>query len=183
MPVENKSPKLELDASFMGKIGKTIIALMKADFKLGIMQDKAGSRSSAYKSESYKGYKSTWGRRKTTRTYKKGTKNIPAGTTTNAGTLLYGWTSVINNKTDVKNYELTGKLQSGLHTENPKTNEITISYNQGDTGKILGANDNGDQLVGLNDNNIETIGDAIFQELSKQVDTWAREDIVITINI
>jgi len=166
-----KTPKLELDAQFMAWVGQQEIDLIQKDTEQGITQSKTGLPTSPYRSESYKSAKANYMKRKTNRTGPKGS-NLKA---------VQSGTGVRSNETSIKNYKLTGVLLKGLHIENPRTNEVTVGYNPGDTGKLLGAMNSRDELVGLNDDNIDTIEQAIFKELSKNVDIWAREDIVITV--
>jgi hypothetical protein len=181
-------PDINLPPDFMRDMGKLEIALIKADFDEGITQNETGKRTSPY-SLQYKKYKQNWMRRFTTRRYGAKTRvkgKVMTSTkayTANQGTLLKGQSEVVNNKTNVKNYKLTGYLFNRLKIESVKQNEVVLTYDQLDVNKILGAEAHGDQIVGLNNDNQETIKEAIFQEMSKNIDDWCREDINLTVTI
>jgi len=179
-----KTPNLNVPRSEMAKIGDRIMNLIKDDCANGLGQD--GKNFPSYRSEQYKKYKNNWMKRFTTRHYPNGTTSrfggIPAGTTTNAGTNLksLGGGSAISNVTTHVNMTLTGNLLDGLHSI-PFDNAVVIAYNEGDKWKIFGNEEYGRNIVGLHDTNIEKVGDMIFKILSKEIDDWAREDIVITV--
>ena len=165
-------PDITINPTFMRDIGKAEIELIRNDFDQGITQSPLGARTSPYRSAQYKKYKANRMRRFTNKSG-KGTK----------GTLLRGITSVVSDVTNIKNYKLTGNLFRRLKVESVKENEVVIGFNQLDIGKIIGAADNGDVIVGLNSNNQETIKEAVFKEMSKQIDDWCKDDINFTISV
>jgi len=180
-----KTPKIEVSAQQMGIIGDEIKKLIVKDAGFGLGQD--GKNFPSYRSDQYKKYKANYMKRFTTRHYPNGTTSkfggIPPGTTTNKGTNLrsVGSASVLDNTTSHVTMKLTGKLFGGLHIANKGINYVVMAYNQGDEMKIIGNEEYGRNIVGLHDTNIEKVGDMIFKILSKGIDDWAREDIVITV--
>jgi hypothetical protein len=168
-------PDLTIPAQVMKEVGLKERELIRKDSLRGIGQDGSGSKFGAYKSEAYKKYKQNWMRHFTTMNGEKRKHN--------KGTLLKGISSVISNETSFVNMTLTGKMAEGLHIESAKDNEVVMSYLPKDAGKILGNQALGRNVVGLNKNNIDIVGDMIFQEMSKNIDEWAREDINITVKV
>ena len=164
------APELKVPVSDMQKIARKEMQLIERDAKAGKTQELAGGRTSPYKSESYKKYKRNYMKRFTDRTGAKGTK-----------LKAYAGQSIVSNETGIKNYTLTGQMFKGLHIQNPKVNEITVSYLSKDTGKILGAREANDTLVGLNNKNIEIIGGMIIKKYNKKLDKWAKKDLNLTI--
>ena len=165
-----KAPDLKVTVSDMQKIAKREMQLMEKDAREGKTQEPAGGRTSPYKSQSYKKYKNNYMKRFTERAGSKGTK-IKA----------YSGQSIVSNQTSFKNYVLTGKMFKGLHIQNPKVNEVTVSYMSKDTGKILGARAANDELVGLNNKNVNIIKDMIIKKYNKELDKWAKDDLILTV--
>lgn len=168
-------PDINISAQLMKEIGLKEKEIIRRDSLKGISQDTTGSKFGAYKSASYKKYKAEWMRHRTTMNGPKRKHN--------KGTLLKGVSSVISNETAFVNMTLTGKMAEGLHIESVKENEVVMSYLSKDAGKIIGNQALGREVVGLNKDNIEIVGDMIFKEMSKNIDDWAREDINITIKV
>jgi len=163
-----KPPKIEIPAATMAKVGKKERKLIEMDARKGIDQSPHSASTGGY-SEAYKKYKAGYMRRRTNRTGSK-------------GTLLKGMEgSVRSNQTAFKNYTLTETMWRRFHNKNPKVNEITVEYDQADKGKIMGADDNGDQLVGLNNANVNTIRIMLIKYINKQLGKWAKDDLNLTI--
>lgn len=168
-----KAPELNVPAVTMKRIAEKEMQLMEDDALAGKTQSLSGDRTSPYKSESYKKYKQNQMNRFTDRTGGKGTK-IEA----------YRGQSTPYTQTAIKNYHLTGNLYkriSGLHLRNPKVNEVTVSFASKDRGKVLGAREQGDELVGLNNKNINIIKDMIIKKYNKELTKWAKKDINLII--
>ena len=170
MSTKPTAPKIEIPIADMARIGKREMQLIEKDADKGKTQNLSGSKTSSYKSQQYKKYKQNYMKRFTNRTGSVGTK-IKA----------YTGQSVVSNQTAFKNYKLTGKMFKGLHIQNPKVNEVTVSYMSKDTGKVMGASEAGDELVGLNNKNIGIIKDMIIKKMNKEVTQWAREDLNLVI--
>jgi len=165
-----KAPKLEVSIVDMVKIAEKEKQLMEDDALAGRTQNKSGSNTSPYKSESYKKYKRNHMNRFTDRTGKKGNK-IAA----------YEGQDVRYSQTGFKDYHLTGKLYVGLGYQNPKINEVTLSFLPKDKGKILGARAAKDELVGLNNKNVNIIKDMIVKKYNKELTKWAKDDLILTV--
>ena len=165
-------PDLNIPAQKMKEIGLKEKELIRQDSLKGIGQDVMGSKWGNYRSPAYVKYKQNWMNRFTDRQGNKGTK-----------LKAYRGQAVVSNDTSHVNMTLTGQMANGLHIESVKDNEVLMSYMPKDAGKIIGNAVLDREVVGLNKKNIGIIGDMIFQELSKNTDEWAREDIVINISI
>ena len=198
-----KIPKIELTAQQMKELGDREIKLVKADASLGISQEYTGSDLGKYKGvfgtsySSYTDYKRNYMNRFTTRNFGAKNKWIAKGDAggwmkrRNAayvgvqGTKIKAYTgqSVISNEVGFVNLTLTGRMFSGMRVQNAKVNEVEVSFANIDREKVIGAEDLGRHIVGLNRENREIIEDMIAKILFKEVDTWAREDINIIINL
>ncbi len=164
------APELNVSASDMNKIAKKERMLIEKDARAGITQELVGGKTSPYRSEPYKKYKSNYMKRFTDRTGAKGTK-----------LKAYTGRSIASNQTSTKNYTLTAKMWERLHTQNPKVNEVTVSFDSADRGKVLGARDNNDELVGLNNKNVNIIKDMIIKKYNKELDKWSKKDLNLII--
>lgn len=162
------APDIQIPASDMKKIGDRETQLIEKDARAGKTQNPSGSKTSPYKSESYKANKKRGMKRKTNRTG-------------SIGTLYAGYISVRSTETSFKNYTLTTMMWRRLHIKNPKVNEVTVEYDEGDSGKVLGAREAGDELVGLNNKNINVVKDMIITKMNKGLVKWARKDINLVV--
>ena len=164
------APDIQIPATDMARIGKREMQLIEKDARVGKTQNLSGSKTSSYKSEQYKKYKSNYMKRFTNRTGSTGTK-IKA----------YTGQAIVSNQTSFKNYVLTGKMFKGLFIQNSRVNEVTVSYMSKDSGKVMGASEAGDELVGLNNKNINVVKDMIIAKMNKEVKQWARKDLNLVI--
>ena len=162
------TPNFNVPSSIMSKIGLKEKELIRKDSLEGIGQD--GRKWGIYLSQTYVKYKSNWMNRFTDKRGNKGTK-----------LKTYQGQAIVSNQTSFVNMTLTGQMANGLHIESVKDNEVTMSYLPKDAGKIIGNEDLGRVVVGLNDKNQEIIKDEIIKYLNKNIDEWAREDIVINV--
>jgi hypothetical protein len=170
MATKPKPLKLEVSVQVMKQVGQKETQLMEADAKRGITQEPMSTKTSPYKSETYKKYKQNVMNRFTDRTGTKGNK-IAA----------YEGQSVHYTQTAIKDYHLTGKLYEGLHIDKPKVNEVTVAFMPKDINKILGARESGDELVGLNNKNINIIRDMLVKLINKKLGKWAKDDLNLTV--
>ena len=179
---------LTLSESFMKKIGLKEKELIRQDSLRGVGQDLAGSSMGAYRSVDYKKYKANWMNRLTNKAGKQ--KKVIAQTiegrnriTTGGKLKAYQGQPVVSNQTGFVDMTLTGQMAKGLHIKSSSENMVEMSYNLGDTGKIIGNALLGRQVVGLNEKNIEAVKYLVMSELSKGIDEWAKEDVVINIRM
>ena len=167
MATKPTAPKIEIPARIMEQVSVKERQLIRRDALKGIDQSPHGASMGQYKSEQYKKYKQNYMRRFTNRTGAK-------------GTLLKGYVSPKSNETGIKNYYLTGRLLNDT-LATAKINECMVFCQNKDRGKVLGAIDNGDVLMSLNNANINTIKIMLIQYMNKQVGKWAREDLNLVI--
>ena len=99
------------------------------------------------------------------------------------GTKLKAYTgqSVVSNETGFVNETLTGAMFRNMFIADVKENEVTVSYASKDAGKVMGAEDRGRVVVGLNEENQEIIKDMVADYLFKKVDDWAKIPITMTV--
>lgn len=142
---------LSFTQSFWLKLGREIATVVRQDFQSGIMQnDTQGHR---YKSEQYKRYKANQ-----MRTYSK----------VNKGKRLkaYYGLPIVSTQTGFVDMTLTGRLSKGLRPISATNNSVLMGYMPEDTGKILGNQKHGYDVVGLNTKNINFVKDKIIEELT-----------------
>ncbi len=164
------APELKVPVSDMVKIAKKERMLIEKDARDGITQEPVGGKTSPYRSEPYKKYKSNYMKRFTDRTGAKGTK-----------LKAYTGRSIASNQTSTKNYTLTALMWRRLHTQSPKVNEVTVAFDPADRGKVLGARDDGDELVGQNNKNVNIILKMILKKYDKEIKKWSKKDLNLTI--
>ena len=164
-----KPPKIEVSAQKMKEIADRELQLVRKDAASGISQAPDGRKFRSYRSAQYVKYKSNYMRRFTNRTGAK-------------GTLLKGHTSVVSNEIGFVNETLTGRMYNDMYISSAQVNSVMVNFHPKDGRKIIGAADLGREIVGLNDKNIDIVEEMIFNILSKQIDDYAREDVVITVS-
>ena len=169
MATKPTAPKIEVPARIMEQVSVKERQLIRRDALKGIDQSPNSASMGQYKSEQYKKYKNNYMKRFTDRTGAKGT-HLKA----------YTGQSVKNNQTGFKNYYLTGRMLDDTLAI-AKLNECNVFVQHKDRGKVLGAADNGDILMSLNNANANTIKIMLIKYMNKQVVKWARKDLNLVI--
>lgn len=171
------------------KIQKPFWLKLSVEIKKWILQDmikgvcQAYSGGTGYLSATYVKYKANFMKRFTTRTYKKGTKNIAAGTTTTAGTNLkaYSGVSIRSNNVKQVNMYLTGQTIEGLEYAGSTDTSVKLSYKTKDEKKIIHNEELGRFITTLNEVNREKTIKMLEDELAKNIKNWERGRIKIII--
>lgn len=176
------SPNIKPGKSFMEKLFVTAKESARTDALKGIMQDKQGSSGLQYFSQQYKKYKLNY-MNKFTRNLKSGkTKkqtNSPAGGFKKLKSVR--GMSIVNNDISQVNMTLTGQMWNGLGLKDSGSDYFVAAFQPKDTGKISGNRVLGREVVGLNDKNIEKLGNIITEQLNKNVENWAKVKVIINI--
>jgi len=177
-----------LDETFFRKLGQYMINRIREDMSKGISQNPDGSMRKPFYNPQYAKYKINGMKRYT---FKKGKKTIRGSKVkinkrglvenNNKNISQYNGQSISSRETSFVNLELTGKLKQGLKIKESDNNSVTISYNQADIGKILGAEKEGRSIVGLNDKNIELAKEMISKEISRV--GFSKLDFNLKINV
>ena len=171
------------------KLKKTFWEQLSVYIKKWILQDmikgvcQAYTGGTGYLSATYLKYKANYMKRFTTRTYKKGTKHISAGTTTTAGTKLkaYEGISIRSNNTSQVNMLLTGQTIEGLEYKSSTDTSLKMSYKDKDEKKIIGNEDLGRFITTLNEENQTKAVKMIEDELMKNIKNWERGRIRLVV--
>ena len=172
---------LVIKKPFWQDLAVLIKAWILKDMISGKVQAITKAAGSAY-SSGYRKYKMNYMKRFTTRTYKKGTKNIPAGTTTAAGTNLKAYEGQsIRDNSATPNMRLTGQTIDGLEYEKSTPVSLTMSYKEKDEHKIINNELLGRSITTLNEANQNKVVKQIEDELVKNISDWYRDKIIITI--
>lgn len=166
---------------FWKNISVLIQGWIKRDMMAGVVQEYTSSRGRVY-SKTYAKYKKNYMNRLTTRTYKKGTKHIPAGTTTRAGTKLQAYSGVsIRSNSSTPNMLLTGQTIDGLEYKSSTATSLTMSYKDKDKEKIENNELLGRSITTLNNKNQDFVVNQLEDELSKNITDWERDKIILSI--
>ena len=161
------SKALNLGKDFwLKEIGGYIRKWIKEDALNHLMQN--GRKNIPYRSRQYMKYKANRMERFTDRTGPKGTKlealkNRP----------------IESNDTSAVNMTLTGDTINGLRPIHANANGVTMAFASKDTGKILGNQRRGYDIVGLNDKNIKRVKMKILDQFDKNL----RKTLLKQINI
>ena len=160
---------LDLTPQFWTETGDEIHDIVLDDCRAGIMQDNTSGHS--YKSLQYMKYKANRMERFTTRTYKKGTKNIPAGKVARKGTKLEALrnTSVVSTQINPVNMILTQRTINSLKGKNPTTISITMAFVDTPAGILKGNRDRGYDIIGLNNKNREKVRQRVIKQFNNNL--------------
>ena len=171
MATKITTPNINIDAKYMEVLGKRAIDMVEKDAWKGISQAPDGRKFGSYRSKSYIKQKSRYMKRLTNRRGAKGS-NLKA---------VASGQSVISNQTSFVNEILTGRMLRDMSLRNARNNYVEVHFMPKDTGKILGAQRLGREVVGLNNKNVELLQKDIVKYLDGNIQRWAKEDIVINI--
>lgn len=178
---------LKIKVGFWKRLSTMIYAWIFQDMKAGqvqaiVSQKTATSGGASQYSQAYKKYKMNYMKRFTTRKYKKGTKNIAAGTTTSQGTNLKAYEGVsLKSNSGTPNMLLTGQTIEGLEYERSTDTSLTMKYKDKDSKKIIYNEEMGRVITTLNEKNIDKTLKLIEDELAKNISEWYRGKIIINV--
>lgn len=172
---------LVIKKTFWQRLSVLIKVWILKDMISGKVQAITKAAGAAY-SNNYRKYKQNYMKRFTTRTYKKGTKNIPAGTTTRAGSNLKAYEGVsIKDNSATPNMRLTGQTIDGLEYESSDNTRLTMSYKPKDEKKIINNEKIGRSITTLTEENQNKVVKQIEDELARNISDWYKDKIIITV--
>lgn len=150
-------------------IGQLAAQYTREDARKGIFQN--DKKRLKYKSKSYVRYKKNdmrkFGRGKS----KKG-----------AGERLKGYEniSISSKRTNYVNLTLTGNLLNNMFAT-PSDDKVIVSFQPADAGKVLGAEDNDRQILGLRKKNIQRLEDYIVNSIDENFKKLKRLSLTISL--
>ena len=182
---------IELKTSDWKRLLQLCVQWIRADMKLGIMQD--GKTNLQYLSQQYKRYKANqmkqlkYGRslyspeaNKLMRSSKVSKKALKG-----KGDRLWAYhgKAIESTNTAYVDMTLTGDLKKGLKVKSVNVSGGMIGYEPEDTKKLQGNRRYGREIVGLNEANKDKLKDEIVEIFQKNALTILSKDINITVTL
>lgn len=160
----NSDKIIELTPIFWKNLGdKKIKVAVRKDMENGVMQN--GKSNLKYKSAQYKKYKANDMKRFTDG---KRLKNMYAQT-------------IESNQTGFVDMTLTGHTKRGLKVKRANKTGVEMGFDSSDAKKIIGNQERGYDIVGLNEKNIDMVKEEILKQFDRN--TSKLKDININVRL